>query len=1258
MGAGFSLGSAKGRSSKSGASQKYASEAPRNWEVFVEALREWKERLRTSPGTLECMASGYISFAEYQRIGVTFKQLADCFNARAVSPGQSRTTNMTSIQSIPDVDPLQATIDVVKEHMSFVSYLSKSAPFHVMLEIIMCSAAGLSCDALDTYTSPKMLDEMCAEIDKSLHNTLKATVFRLKGCLDVLPVDIVSTKNNYYNCSEPILAPFISCLATTSRKFEFFVSLEERVKMLSGVKSFRSAEELIEAVRSISSFLSDILACFTLRVLLHIARFIHTAPELVEDDEEVDDKTKKKDTANDVELDLSGLEEHVIGVCRDFEKLPGDDFTKCRRHYPHVFAFGDYFLQWTESEGRPPTIAVVTNTLLKHMLLFAGGLRSIAADERVFRLKRIKDDDDVLNATSSSSRQPHVPALGAPVSGSNGASLPDDVSLNSALRVDVVSWATVIVKVLRLSSDVRDPTEAVTDAVTCANVLRTLYQYMGLLPFGAFCPRNILRWIEIFPLYTLNEEAIRTILFLYSRVAEQETRIIRPIDRSDALRSVMRTVKAFERGIVRNASAKVVADVIVPEFDSENPASSNNEFRRSRCGMMYELFTENCVSKMRPPVDITECAKLNVVPELFAHIPPYLLSKVADVLSTAQIMEHASKTGALLQWSSATHLRDLQQGDVLYVEAVVETEETEGKRKKSARQRAANGARSFRTALHDTMPQNLPTFQLGNNKKDRSATNLGRGSTEKVTYRWAIAWALQVRDDEHLIIFNGNVEVPPGFSPTSVNLVGHCVPLFIKPNSEEVLWTNPGFAYHPDNTRVQSLPFTIGWLLGNSVVNEVPFGIRLAPLAFHLIGFVLNLHASLKELPEELGNFTLVYEELFTRSGEISKAQMTANFELFFDPNAPAEPQDGVSSPTFSVANILMNLGKNNANSLIFWDEVARGFKYTALGHSPLLKSCCSRVVQNVLCGLSSVEDIYKGTFVWESYFVFLPSPQLADLPYADHVVRTLRKCLKDDFIGEEVRRLLMFFTGQSRLPATPLTECIIMTFSSTKKPCAPHEREGEGVDDSSLQMLPMLWQGHHVLQLPSSLELILIGSHVTEASPEAYAAAWTGRSAEKQASALETFKITLKEELHATARNVNMQSGRGGGGRGHLRQQRAEFKSIWSSIAGSQDEEKEGTEGICSDVSNTASASAPSLNVVSGGTKVTGALKSSGDLAKSGASLPHSTQKKVGVAGASDDENDDKDKNNTPEIVSKVPPFVLSRYNKERKLQLSKAAV
>ncbi|RNF06276.1 hypothetical protein TraAM80_04153 [Trypanosoma rangeli] len=1238
MGSGISVFSTKGIASKSNAPQMNVSQADRNWEVFIGALNEWKKRHRTSPGTLECMASGYTSLAEYQRIGVTFKQLVDRLNARRTYSQQMWTSDMNSVQLLLDTSPLQVTLDVVKENMPFLFYSSKSVPFNVMLEIILSSAAGLSCGALSTYTSLKMLDEMCYEIDKSLSTTLKSTVACLKECLDLFPVDIVSAKNDYYNCSEPILAPFISCLAATSRKFNFFVSLEERVKMLSDVKSFSSPEELINAIRCISSLISELLACFTFRVLLHIARFIHAVPGLRKTDEERDNGANKKSSLNGVGLDLRGLAEHVISVCKGFEKLPGDGFTNCRRHYPHVFAFSDYFLQWTESEGRPPTITVVVNALLKQMFLFAGGLRSIAADEKVFRLKSLQGDN-ALNKHSLRLKQPNMPAMSTSAYRSNDALLTEDILLTSALRVDVVSWATVIVKLLRLPSDVRGPTDTVTNAVMGANILRTLYQYMGLLPFGAFCPRNILRWIDIFPLYTLNEEAIRTILFLYSRVAEQETRIMRPIDRSDALRSVMRAVKGIERAVVRNATTKVVADIIVPEFDSETPLSSDNDFQRSRCGMMYESLTENCISKMRPPVDITDCAKLTFIPQLLAHVSPYILSKVADVLSAAQIMELASRAGALVRWSSAANLKDPQKGDVLYVEALVEAGQGDGKRKNIARQNATNEPSLPQSAFGDPISRSMRDSFTSTLHKNRSSKNLVKNTSGKVTYRWAIIWSLQVRDDEHVIIFGGNVEIPSGFSPISINLVGHCVPLFIRPGSEEVFWTNPDFEYNLDNVRLHLLPFTIGWLLGNGVANEVPFGIRIAPLAFHFIAFVLNFNASLKELPEEMGNLTLVYEDLFTQFKEINKTRMGRMFDDFSDDGTSAETHDS-PSPTDLVANIIMNLDKDKANSLRFWDEVARGFKFTALGHSPLLKNCCSRVVQNVLCGLSSVDETYKGGFGWENYFVFLPLPQLADLPYGDHVARIMRKCLKDDFVGEEVRRLLMFFTGQSRLPASPLTNCIFLIFEPASVLPADGGHKSDVTDNSSLQMLPMLWQGHHVLELPSSLEAVLVGSRVTDTSPEAYAAAWLGRSPEKQSSALETFKSILKEKLHATARDVDMQSGRGGGGRRHPQQRRTDSKSMGSSIAVPKNEKQE-PEGSASGGPSRRTTSASLVNVTSNG-NATDTPKNSRDIARLGTAPPVSIQKEVVVTSTRNDMNDADDMDKTPVIVSKVPPSLF----------------
>ncbi|KEG10951.1 hypothetical protein DQ04_03121030 [Trypanosoma grayi] len=1140
------------------------------WEDSRKFKMAWDESIHTPPGMLECVASGYTSHADYVEIGETLKKICDQLTSmNGVAGSSRRESNATTTVSARD-GALACFLRFAAEYMPHLHSLVKVAPSSMRIECVMYNAAGFPRDAFDVCISQSVLEDMCARLDDVFHEPMTESVARMRGCFDVLPLSIISIKKNYFSVSEAILAPYTARLAENCRNVEFFVPFKERVRMLRYGASFHSTEEMRLSIQSISSLVSDMLSCLSLRVILHVARRLRGVQEQKEG-ARVQSSRKSP---------LLGLEERVAELCVEYENLV-EGFNNCRRLYPHVFALDAYLVQWSKSESRPPTLAIMTNILLKLLFLFAGGTRSIAADDR----QPPEQLGESLWSHSSSVDHESRYASRRHTGFQNARNiLTDDVALASDLRVQSIGWTTIIIKLFTTYWEVQDKkvsSETAADAQLCANVLKIVYQYMGVLPFGAFCPSSMLKWIDIFPLYTLGEEEMRTMLKLYCRIAERETHVLRSIDRTDIFRSLTCAMQNIEECLGKRPKTRIVSDFIVPVFTDEPTQEYSELERRRHCGVLYDLFASECMSAAKPLIDITGCVKLQLKERLLKEVSPALLLRVKASLSAASMQSNANKVGTILRWKSVSAARELQEGDVLEVQILLMTKNKSHKNiaLNHFSRRCESGV-SF-TGQMDPQLQKVQTCPLAKVVAAAGDSRSNEGvTTSKLDFRWTIAWVHRIQPNEYMVIFDAEEKIPSRHVVTSVKLVTLTVPLFLAHGPKGFSWTNPKYSRNLENSLSRVIPFMLGWFLGSSVANDVYLQIPISPLVLRMVARALNFNEQIKDWHPQPADLLLISQEFYAKLGDLEKGNTRDIFDHFVRSERRANPSRMVAAIVRRACfSLIMNLNDDVETSFIFWEAVVRGVQCTPLGQSPLLSRCCARVARSVLCGQSMGEEYASKDFFWENHFVFVCDAELSQQPYAEGLRDAVVGCLNENFIGERARSMLMFLTGRPLLPPTPLTECITLSFGP---------REGSSSQNTVLQMMPVLWPKHHVLCISQRMELLLVHPHgASDKGAAEPAKTWLDLSPSQQSARLVSFGNEMSRQLHAAVDAVvkdgDISSMQSLGMRSHVaRPHRGQFAPLPDIVdTGSAGCESTGTNETLS-IERTANSKSPLLKNVS----------------------------------------------------------------------------
>ncbi|ORC86086.1 uncharacterized protein TM35_000301260 [Trypanosoma theileri] len=1041
----------------------------------IETFKQsWEKQFVAVVGELECVSSGYTSFADYNDIAETIKKICKEIK-KDITAGNSRTSvTSTYVHNMT----LFSFFRMAAEHIPYVASLVKNAPRYLVLERIMDNVAGLQRDTLESCISLASLETMSVKADESFQQLLENMVPYLHNCVRVMPISIIGNKNNYFAPSEPILASYIARNAMKNNRVDFFVSLKDRIEMLNRSKSFHSEKDIVQAMRFISGFISDMLSCFSLRLIFHVSRYI---------------RVKRKELGDAAVLGgrmlLKGLEEHALKLCNGFEQLAGSFFKEFRRHYPHIFVNSDYLVHWSETDGHPPSLTVIMNILLKMLFLFAGGSKSIAADDR---RDNLQDNESVSTAQTESqklaarkTKEWKENRMGA------NSLLTEDLALASALRVEAIGWTTVIIKLFRSSTGVFQGRNS-SDAVICSNVLRIMYQFMGVLPFGSFCPADMGRWMEIFPLYTLREEEIHTMLQLYCQITVQETHILRPIDCFNVFDSLTKSIHKKVPQIRKRSKTGLVSDVIVPEFDGDVLEVNSDIQWKRHCRLLYAIFATECMSLTKLPVDITDGVKMEMREQMLGNLSPSELQILKSELSDARMQLYAEKTGAILRWEHEDHVRSIRHGDVfkltaLPTDSILKSSENSTILRESSETNNQNGVKgdlgaslsSAKLPMSSLAVPQHAAFQLGevssSDKGEKDSTH-----TEKIYFEWSVIWACQINEREHVVIFDTVEAFPSDVAIISITLLGRNIPIFLEIENRDFAWTNSKYMFNRDASASRSIPFILGWLLGSCFTNEVQLQLPIAPLAFRMMRRVIKQQDVLADWYIRPADLMLISQELYEQLKNLDGKHLQNVMDHVAGQSDVSDAKRVLAlSLRRACDTLILNIRNDTDMSIAFWEEVARGLEATPVAHSPLLETCCARIVRHVLCGKTLGNEYRKEGFRWEDHFVFLCGPELARRIYADDVRNIVIESLNKHFTGDEAQQVLLFLTGEPRLPPTPFSECFVLTFALEKS----LRKEG-----NIIRILPGNWAGHYIFELPHYMRSLLRGSrrisHVATESP------------------------------------------------------------------------------------------------------------------------------------------------------------------------------
>ncbi|KAH9600167.1 hypothetical protein LSM04_005547 [Trypanosoma melophagium] len=1012
----------------------------------LEAFKQtWEKQFVVAVGELECVSSGYTSFADYNDIAETLKKI--CREVRKERTGGNTHTPASSpyLRNVT----LFSYIKMIAEHMPCVATFVRNAPRYMVIESIMGSIAGLQRDTLETSIAPTSLEVMSARAEDNFKQLLEKTVPYLHRSVRVMPISIIGNKNNYFAPSEPILAPYISRNTMKNNKVDFFVSLKDRIEMLNRSKSFRSEKDILQSMKFISGFISDMLSCFSLRIIFYVAKHI---------------RAKRREIGDGVALGgrmvLKGLEEHALKLCHGFEDLAKPLFKEMRRQYPHIFVNSDYLVHWSETDGWPPSLTVIMNILIKMLFLFAGGSKSIAADD--LRPNEQNDSPPTPQVGSQMSRGRKSMESDRNSYTTSKTILTEDLALASSLRIEAIGWTTIIIKLFRSSSGIFNGRNS-SDAVVCSNVLRTMYQFMGVLPFGSFCPAEMVRWIEIFPLYTLREEEMHTMLQLYCQIAEQETQILRPIDCFNVFDSLTRSFQEKAPEVRKRSKESMISDLIVPGFEGDlHEVNSDIQWRR-HCRLLYNIFATECVSTTKLPLDITDTVKVEMRKEILGNLLSSELEVLKTGISASRMGLYSRKTGARIRWENVENVRNLRHGDALKLIAL-------------SNESATKSVENSTVFCGSSKPNNSNDngsgldISITSGKIHLPSSSVPPGTTPpgEIHLEWTISWACKLDKQEYLVVFDSEEPFPSDVVITSVKLLGRNTPIFNEIENRDFAWTNSKYVFHRDNSTTRSIPFMLGWLLGNSFNNEVQLQIPMAPLAFRMMRRMIREKDLLADWNIRPADLMLVSQELFDQLKHLDGKHLQNVMEHVGNQNDVTDAKRLIGFALRRACDsLLMNVRNDPESSVAFWEEVARGLEATPVANSPLLDSCCSRIVRNVLCGKSLGNEYRKDGFRWEDHFVFLCSPELGRKSYADDLRKAVIQCLNKHFVGDAAREVLLFLIGEPRLPSSPLTECVILKFPDKK-----NIKKG----NRTIRMLPAGWPGHYILELPFYMKYVLRG--------------------------------------------------------------------------------------------------------------------------------------------------------------------------------------
>ncbi|CAG9571069.1 hypothetical protein LMJF_13_1070 [Leishmania major strain Friedlin] len=447
-------------------------------------------------------------------------------------------------------------------------------------------------EAQAAQTREDALAAMGGDLVKLFSDTKNITLRYMLIFAESMPLGINSRLNHDYLLpTAAIPENYVGCGVHARRKKDFFVSMTERVALLSGHHSFRTPEALLLGISQLSSLASQMMSSFALGAVLGCVsrwRELH----------------KSGHTTSDEVVET--MEQFATAYCTGYKILMNDAFPALRKQYPNLFIASSFAVKEESSGGTPPMLTVAMSMLMKLLFLFAGGRESIRADDRRMMADALREEQQRRAERCTPTAAPHTP----PVSSISGAAMPpvaaatgrlsefvatthpwheragspprnapslpvpvavdatgdfslvcsegnagdarklgDDVALAAALQVPS---ATLIVDMgaLLMSGPLaahRSTAALVRTARAVSCVWRVLFQAAGLLPFGRACPVDMAKWLPLFPLYALSTGAKHVMLSIHARAAGQTPLNFGPVLREDALQSAVDCIQDSAR---------------------------------------------------------------------------------------------------------------------------------------------------------------------------------------------------------------------------------------------------------------------------------------------------------------------------------------------------------------------------------------------------------------------------------------------------------------------------------------------------------------------------------------------------------------------------------------------------------------------------------------------------------------------------------------------------------------------------------------
>ena len=438
---------------------------------------------------------------------------------------------------------------------------------------------------------------------RHLFNDTKGLLLKmLTSFANAMPLGINSRiNNNYLLPTEPIPASFIGCGVNTRRRKDFFVSMAERTKMLQGHNSFRSPEAMLLGLSQLSNLASQMLSIFAIGAVLSCVqrwRELHEAgitntdeiPDLMEQfatqyctgfdilcneafpalrkqypnvfvissfviHEEEGGRPPMVTVAVSAILKLlflfaGGLESIraddrrlLAAALREERKRKGGRMEQCPSTKTNATSGGSLATQSPSASHK-----LVSEPASRHVS--SSSLDNAHDSHETSSADRHRTLSPSGECTSNSSSRSQISTTLSRFTDctdkeGGAAAMTDDVALATALHVQSASVLVLLGTMLLnhpLTLQAPTTSESMRLAHAVSRMWRVLFQTAGLLPHGTACPKEMSKWLPMFPMYAVSTEAKRVLVQVYAKTANFNPLCIGPIQREDVLQSTANVV--------------------------------------------------------------------------------------------------------------------------------------------------------------------------------------------------------------------------------------------------------------------------------------------------------------------------------------------------------------------------------------------------------------------------------------------------------------------------------------------------------------------------------------------------------------------------------------------------------------------------------------------------------------------------------------------------------------------------------------------